>query len=764
MLHPWLEARIAQGNTEPATHNAIGKIYITLNRDPVQFLNNNQFYEPKVLGSFCEKLDPHLAFIAYKHANGECDDDLIRVCQENGLYKDLARYLVERQDLDLWSRVLKPEGYQEGDEEPPSRRYLLDQVVQTALPETRNGDEVSTTVKAFMQNDLPGELIEILERMILQGSEFSNNRNLQNLLLLTAIRASREKVMEYINRLDNFDGTDIAKMAASDQHCLYEEALTIYVKFAKKATGEEQVALQVSAVEILVDKIRDLDRAKEFAERVNAKAVWSKLAKAQLDADQVSEAIQSYIKAKDPSDYIQVISAAEQAENYEVLVPYLKMARKDIKEATLDTQLIYSLARINRLSELEEFVSVPNVAKIDVTGERCFDEGLFEAAKILFASINNNSKLALCYVKLSMYREAVDAATKANSVPTWKEVNLACLKAQEFRLANICGLHIIVHPDHLPELISHYEHAGRFGELMQLLEQGLGLDNAHTGIFTELGILYSKYNPEKLMEHIKIFWSRMNVVKLLRACEKALLWHETVYLYKEDGQHDAAVRTMIDHPTGFIHDLFLDCVQKVRNPEIQYKAVGYYATQHPLQLGRLLQVLTPNLDHARVIHQLRKLDALPLAMEYMKSVQKENLSAVNEALNEMYIAEEDFESLRSSVDDFDNFDQLYLAQRVEKHELLEFRRIAAYLYKKNKRWAASVHLSKEDSMFKDAIDTAAESADIDIAEDLLRFFVSIHDRACFAATLYTCYDLIRPDVALELAWRHGFMDYSMPFL
>jgi hypothetical protein len=38
---------VATGNTEPATHNAIGKIYITLNRDPVNFLKNNQFYDPK---------------------------------------------------------------------------------------------------------------------------------------------------------------------------------------------------------------------------------------------------------------------------------------------------------------------------------------------------------------------------------------------------------------------------------------------------------------------------------------------------------------------------------------------------------------------------------------------------------------------------------------------------------------------------------------------------------------------------------------------
>ena len=70
LLHPWLEARVAQGNIEPALHNAIGKIYITLNREPLQFLQNNQFYEPAVIGAFCEKLDPHLAFEAYKSARG----------------------------------------------------------------------------------------------------------------------------------------------------------------------------------------------------------------------------------------------------------------------------------------------------------------------------------------------------------------------------------------------------------------------------------------------------------------------------------------------------------------------------------------------------------------------------------------------------------------------------------------------------------------------------------------------------------------------
>jgi clathrin heavy chain len=440
------------------------------------------------------------------------------------------------------------------------------------------------------------------------------------------------------------------------------------------------------------------------------------------------------------------------------------MARAHVKEAQLDTTLIYAYAKSGKLGDLEEFIAKPNVARVDDVGERCFDEGLFAAAKLLFASINNNAKLALCYVNLEQYREAVDAAHKANSVSTWKEVNRVCVRVGEFKLARVAGLQIIVHPDHLEELTLLYERAGQPMELIQLMEQGLGLDQAHSGVFTELGVLYSKYMPGKLMDHIKTFWSRMNTPKLMRACEKALLWDEAVFLLKEDEQYDSAVKTMIAHAAAFSHDLFLDCVQKVRNAEIYYKAVAFYVEQLPLSLNRLLQVLTPSLDHSRVVHMVRKLENLPLILPYLKDVQKDNLTAVNDAVNELYVDDEDYEALRSSVDDFDNFDHIALAQKIEKHELLEFRRIAAYIYKKNKRWEKSVQLSKADKMYKDSIDTCAASGDAAIAEDLLRYFVDVCDKECFCATLYTCYKIVQPDVAIELAWRSGYVDFVMPYV
>ena len=50
------------------------------------------------------------------------------------------------------------------------------QVVQTALSETQDPEDISVTVKAFMTADLPNELIELLEKIVLDNSVFSDHR------------------------------------------------------------------------------------------------------------------------------------------------------------------------------------------------------------------------------------------------------------------------------------------------------------------------------------------------------------------------------------------------------------------------------------------------------------------------------------------------------------------------------------------------------------------------------------------------------------
>ncbi|MEQ2177700.1 hypothetical protein GOODEAATRI_006322 [Goodea atripinnis] len=376
LLLPWLESRIHEGCEEPATHNALAKIYIDSNNTPERFLKENPFYDSAVVGRYCEKRDPHLACVAYER--GQCDLDLIKV-------------------------------------------------VQTALSETQDPEEVSVTVKAFMTADLPNELIELLERIVLDSSVFSEHR------------------------LDNYDAPDIANIAVSNE--LFEEAFAIFKKFD----------VNTSAIQVLIEHIRNLDRAYEFAERCNEPAVWSQLARAQLHRDLVKEAIDSYIKAVDPSAYMEVVNAASKNNNWEDLVKFLQMARKKARESYVETELIFALARTNRLAELEEFVSGPNNAHI-------------------------------------------------------QQVCFACVDGEEFRLAQICGLHIVIHADELEDLISYYQDRGYFEELIALLEAALGLERAHMGMFTELAILYSKFKPQKMREHLELFWSRVNIPKVDCPC------------------------------------------------------------------------------------------------------------------------------------------------------------------------------------------------------------------------------------------------------
>jgi len=150
---------------------------------------------------YAEKRDPALACAAY--ARGNCDAALVDCSSRHSLFKLQARHVVSRADAALWDSVLA--------EDTPARRGLVDQVVSTALPESRQPEQVSAAVKAFLKRDLQAELIELLEKIVLgagSGGAFAGNANLQNLLILTAVKADRSRVKDYVNRLDNFDGEE----------------------------------------------------------------------------------------------------------------------------------------------------------------------------------------------------------------------------------------------------------------------------------------------------------------------------------------------------------------------------------------------------------------------------------------------------------------------------------------------------------------------------------------------------------------------------
>ncbi|KAF7535433.1 hypothetical protein G7054_g5391 [Neopestalotiopsis clavispora] len=721
LLLPFLEATLAAGNQQQAVYNALAKIYIDSNNNPEKFLKENDQYDTLSIGKYCEKRDPNLAFIAYQ--KGQNDLELINITNENSIENNIHR------------------------------RSVIDQVVATAVPECSDPAKVSEAVAAFLASDLPGELIELLEKIVLEPSPFNDNASLQNLLILTAARADKSKVADYIQRLDAYDPDECAQLCINVG--LYEEAFEIF----KKAGN------QTAAVAVLVEHVVSIDRAATFAEDVDMPEVWSKVAKAQLDGLRVSDSIESYIKAGDPRNYEEVIEVATHAGKDEDLVKFLRMARKTLREPPIDTALAFCFARLDQLGELEDFLRGTNVANVEESGDKAASEGYYQAAKIFYSSISNWAKLATTLVHLEDYQAAVESARKANNIRVWREVHGACVSKKEFRLAKICGLNLIVDAEQLQALVKQYEAEGYFDELIELLESGLGLERAHMGMFTELGIALSKYHPERLMEHIKLFWSRMNMPKLIRACEEANLWPELVFCYYHYDEFDnAALAVMERAENSWEHQQFKDIVVKVANLEIYYRAINFYLEQHPSLMTDLLQVLTPRIDVNRVVKMFQKSDNLPLIKPFLLNVQHQNKRTVNDAINDLLIEEEDYKTLRDSVENYDNYDATDLVGRLEKHDLVFFRQIAANIYRKTKRWEKSIALSKQDKLYKDAIETAAISGKSEVVEELLRYFVDIGSKECYVGMLYACYDLIRPDIILELSWRHGLHDFTMPYM
>lgn len=742
LLLPFLEKTIALGSQDQALYDTLAKVYIDSNNNAEKFLQENDLYNTLVVGKYCESRDPYLAFISY--SKGQNDAELIAITNENAMYKYQARYLLKRADAALWAQVL--------DAENSHRKSVVDHLIGVAVPESTNADEVSLAVKALMAANMPLELIELLEKITLEPSPFNENPSLQNLLLLTCIQAQKSKVADLIERLNKFNVDEIAKFCLD--HELNEEALSIFVK-------EHRL---LDALNVLTDHILSLDRAADFVERHDTPDLWSALARAQLAGLRVSDAIKSYIRADDPSNFSEVIELAKRAGKSDELVDYLKMARKSIREPIVDGQLIICYAQLGKKAELDELVDGTSVADLDAVGDELYSEGLFEAARKVYSAESNWSKLASTLVHIGDYQAAVDAARKSSSTKVWRQVFDVCIDKREFRLAQICGLSLIVHAEELRAVVDKYIFIGAVDELSSLLEQGLALERAHMGMFTELAVVYAKFYPGKLQEHLNLFWSRLNIPKVIRVTEELHLWAALVFLYRHYDEFDNAALAMMEHSAdAFDHNLFKEIVVKVSNLEIYYKAISFYMSEQPSLVTDLLSVLTQRIDVARVVRMFMQSDNLPLIKSFLVAVQPQNNFVVNNAYHDLLIEEEDYKSLRVSVDSYDRFDPIELAQRLEKHDLIFFRQIAAHLFAKNNKWHKSIMLSKEDKLWKDAISFAAASGKSDVAEDLLRYFVDIGNKECFVAMLYVCYELIPHDVVEEVSWRYGLSDYTMPY-
>ncbi|CAG8731513.1 24783_t:CDS:2, partial [Gigaspora margarita] len=159
----------------------------------------------------------------------------------------------------------------------------------------------------------------------------------------------KSKVMDYLNKLNNFDVPDVAEIAVKNG--LYEGAFNIYKKHDKNT----------NAINVLIGHIE----------------VWNRLAKAQIEG----------LRIKD------TIDISSRAGKHEDLVKYLQMCRKKLCKPVVDSELLFAYAKTERF-------------------ELSYDDGLYAAAKILFQSISNWARLASTLVHLGEYQTVVNSARR----------------------------------------------------------------------------------------------------------------------------------------------------------------------------------------------------------------------------------------------------------------------------------------------------------------------------------------------------------------
>jgi len=423
------------------------------------------------------------------------------------------------------------------------------------------------------------------------------------------------------------------------------------------------------------------------------------------------------------------------------------------------------------------------------------------AARLLFSAINDWFMLALTLLKLEDYRNAIDAARKADDSRCWRECNAACLVAGEIALAKTAGLYLVVLQDELPGVVRFYEEKGCIAELIDLLETGTEHPQARAfttkenNLYTTLGVIYCRYmwfmqatQAPKLGRFLRAHSDKISVPVMLEKTRDARLWAELVYLFVYSQDYDSACREIIAHPpVSFDHKQLLQIVGDVSSKELLLQVADFYFKYAPSHLNEFLRVSHlgyfhddameetvkdfNSVDPIGVVRLARDYDCLPLIQNYLELLVKDNIAELNNALVEIYVSAYDADSLRKLVYDTLNFDHSNLLEILtDEDQVDEMKKVAVILYGRLKRYEEGIRYAIKHEFFEEAAECAAASGELEHCEGLLKLicakdFPNPKIRAeVFAITLLRCGDILRPDIVMEYAWVYDLVDFMMPYM
>ena len=236
-----------------------------------------------------------------------------------------------------------------------NRRAVINLVVQTALrPKTPTSSR--PRARPSCRSTYPTSASSCSRKSYsAERLRMGENKNL--------LETNKPRVMDYINRLNNSDISEIANITVGSE--LYEEALVIFEK-----------------AELLIDCISSIETATNRIRRAHRRGEGLR------DTRQGAAARQRRAR----------LLPADVPQNGRGVAP------RHLAHLFLRQGRAGRLARGDHLGDA--FRTWPR---------RYYGEAMHEAAKFLFSSIANFARIATCLVHLGQHQATVDAACKANS-------------------------------------------------------------------------------------------------------------------------------------------------------------------------------------------------------------------------------------------------------------------------------------------------------------------------------------------------------------
>ncbi|ORM41265.1 Clathrin heavy chain 1 [Babesia sp. Xinjiang] len=749
MLRDWLEKRVNEGYKETEIHTALAKIRVSSQEDAENFLLTNKHYDRTVIGRFCEERDPMLAYLIYYEA--QLDSDVLRLCLANGFHKMLASYALKRSSTSLWRDIVVSNSSTISSDD---RKRVCEELVSLA-PECSNASEISCALKALLDSGMNVEVIALLEQLLLTQTQFSSSSNLQNLLLATAVKTNPAKLEEYLSKLDNYDVSALSKL--SDSLGLSRSSFSI-LKSAGRA---------LEALDALLSMKEDgiLQEAHDYVASVDKPELWFRLGRAYLEEKNLPKAIDSYVRSGDLSDHERIKRACEG--DPDLFLRWLTNGRKVKKSRDLDTDLLLCLADRGDVDQFREVLEGQHSADVAFVGSMLMNSQKYREAVIIYSSLPNYAKLAVCHVHLGDFELAADSALKSRNPQVLRQVVETCVGEGQLSIAHKVAIELLTYPDFLPGIVSLYENTGNVQELIKLLEDS----SRSVAVSTELAIAIAKYRPDDLLTHFKNRFnsgdilSSLNTARVARECCNLWLWKEAVYLYSLDSPDTALLSMVAHYGLAWDEDTFFSTAASAINPEALYKAIHFCIQCKPLLLPRLLMCSKGRVDACRVVKILKNSACLGLGREYLEAVADKTSASVNDALFEVYVEEEECELLERSLERLTAFDQVALCAILEEHHLPKMRSIAAQIYTRSRNFSKSALIRRRNGDFVAAIKAVNQSRSDSLASEMVRYFVDHGLREEFVACLVVNYSLLEPAAVLELAWlRKLDLDILMPFL